>query len=78
MFDEYSMSDWPGETKAVDKFIKAKQVDPTVAEKANSRIATYSQYFPAVSDIFFVDLNEGDSFKVECWINETTKVRALK
>ncbi|MBI9035161.1 MAG: hypothetical protein JEZ03_11880 [Bacteroidales bacterium] len=63
---------------AVDKFIKAKQVDPTVAEKANSRIATYSQYFPAVSDIFFVDLNEGDSFKVECWINETTKVRALK
>ncbi len=63
---------------AVDKFIKAKQVDPSVAEKANSRIATYSQHFPAVADIFFVDLNEGDSFTVECWIKETTKVRAAK
>jgi hypothetical protein len=63
---------------AVDKYIKAKQVDPEVADIAQSRIATYSQQFPTSETIFFYDLSEGDDYMVECWINEKTKVRALK
>jgi tetratricopeptide (TPR) repeat protein len=60
---------------AVDKFIKAKNVDPSVADEAKKLINTYSQYFPATETIFFYDLKKGDKYKVGCWINETTTVR---
>ena len=60
---------------AVDKYYKAKAVDPSVAEDANSKINTYSQYFPALETIFFYDLKKGDTYTVGCWINETTTVR---
>ena len=63
---------------AVDKYYKAKQVDPSVAEEADKKIATYSMYFPPISTIFFYALKEGDTYRVECWINEDTKVRASK
>ena len=62
---------WP----AVDKYIKAKNVDPSVADLANTKIKTFKQYFPATETIFFYDLKVGDSYTVECWINETTTVR---
>lgn len=61
---------------AVDKYQKAKQIDSSVADKANDRIKTYKQYFPRKETIFFHDLEEGESYEVGCWINETTTVRA--
>ncbi len=63
---------------AVDKYMKAKRVDPEVADIANDRIRSYSIYFPPKEDIFFHNLNEGDEYIVECWINEKTTVRAAK
>lgn len=63
---------------AVDKYYKAKSVDPSLEQEANQKIATYSAYFPVTEDIFFYGLNEGDSYTVECWINENTTVRAHK
>ena len=63
---------------AVDKYYKAKSVDPESAEVANARIATFSKYFPIAETIFFYNLNEGDEYLVKCWINEKTKVRAAK
>ena len=63
---------------AVDKYYQAKSVDPDVAPIADNRIQIYSKQFPNSETIFFYDLNEGDSYTVGCWINETTKVRALK
>lgn len=63
---------------AVDKYAQAKRVDSELTELANKRIDSYSKHFPQMDIIFFHDLNEGDSYKVECWINETTTVRAAK
>ena len=63
---------------AVDKYQKAKQVDSAVEEVANKRIKEYSVHFPTIETIFFYNLKEGDSYKVECWINETTIVRGAK
>lgn len=64
---------------AVDKYIKARRIDPDIADIANSRIATYSAHFPEVGKIFFfLNLNEGDDYTVGCWINEKTKIRAVK
>lgn len=61
---------------AVDKFIKAKQVDPSVAEDANDLIRTYSSYFPSKDDIFFQpQLKAGSSFFVGGWIGESTICR---
>lgn len=63
---------------AVDQYIKAKKADPSSAEVVNKRIREYSEHFPSMETIFFYDLKEGDSYKVECWINETTTIRASK
>jgi tetratricopeptide (TPR) repeat protein len=63
---------------AVDKYYKAKSVDPELADVAGKRIASYSVYFPAIDDIFFYGYHEGETYTVECWINETTKIRAAK
>lgn len=63
---------------AVDKYYQAKKVNADAEEVANSRISTYSVHFPNTELIFFHDLQEGTSYKVECWINETTTVRAAK
>jgi tetratricopeptide (TPR) repeat protein len=63
---------------AVDKYYKAKQVDPSLSEDADKRIKTYSVYFPPTEVLFFYNMSEGDSYTVGCWINETTTVRAAK
>jgi tetratricopeptide (TPR) repeat protein len=61
---------------AVDKFVKAKQVDPSVADDANDLIRTYSAYFPSKDDIFFQpQLKSGSSFFVGGWIGESTTCR---
>lgn len=62
----------------VDKFEQAKSADPSVTDEANKHIKTFSAYFPKVDDLFYEKLKEGDTYKVNCWINETTKVRAKK
>jgi tetratricopeptide (TPR) repeat protein len=62
---------------AVDKFIQARNVDqdPAIQERATSLINTYSQYFPDRELLFFHGLDEGTTYRVQCWINETTRVR---
>jgi tetratricopeptide (TPR) repeat protein len=61
---------------AVDKFIQAKTVDPSVGDEASELINKYSQYFPNVEDAFFYGFENGQSYTVGCWINERTTVRA--
>ena len=60
---------------AVDKFQKAKQVDSSVTEEANSYIESYKPRFPDKKTIFFQNLELGESYQIGCWINETTTVR---
>lgn len=61
---------------AIDKFEKAKQVDPSVAEEANSLIGTYRAHLPSTEEIFMhPDLEKGKAFTVGGWIGERTIVR---
>ncbi len=60
---------------AVDQFLRAKNVDESVAEKANELINRYSQHFPDAEDAFFYGFSTGNSYTVGCWINETTTIR---
>ena len=63
---------------AVDKFAKAKSVDPSVAEEATENINKYAAYFPGKEDCFFHNITDGSSYTVGCWINETTTARFNK
>lgn len=61
---------------AIDKFEKAKQVDPSVAEEANKAISAYRSHLPTTEDIFMhPDLDKGKPFRVGGWIGETTVIR---
>ncbi len=62
---------------AVDKFLKARSVDPECVIEANKLIKTYSKYFPGKEEGFMQGLKDGDSYKVGSWINETTTVRLV-
>ncbi|MEA3447425.1 MAG: tetratricopeptide repeat protein [Bacteroidota bacterium] len=59
----------------VDKLLKAKSVSPELADEVNPMISKYSQYFPTKKDAFFYEVMEGESYTVNCWINETTTAR---
>lgn len=63
---------------AVDKYIKAKRVDPSLTEAMNKRIRSYEAHFPPTEVLFFHALKEGESYTVGCWINEVTKIRPAK
>ena len=63
---------------AVDKFMKARQLDPTVSNRASELIKSYSQHFPTMETIFFNDYAEGQSYTVGGWINETTTIKPAK
>ena len=61
---------------AVDKFVKAKQIDPSVEAQASEFISTYSRYFPTKEERFDLP-NEfsGSTYFVGGWIGETTAIR---
>ncbi len=59
---------------AIDEWNKAKK-DPETAAEAQTLTSKYHQYMPSKEDIFQRSINEGDSYTVKCWINQSTKVR---
>ncbi len=63
---------------AVDMYKKAKAVDPEMTKDMNELIRRYSPYFPPAEVLFFYNLQEGDPYEVDCWINVKTTVRAAK
>lgn len=62
----------------VDQFIKAKNVDPSVASEANELIGKFSGGFPSLEEVFWLNMSEGQTVTVGCWINETTTIRCIK
>ena len=58
---------------AADKYAKAAAVDPSCAETANAKRAKLA--FPTKQDRFVRGINDGQSYHVGCWIQETTTVR---
>ena len=63
---------------ATDKYAKAKAVDPLVAGEANKKLTDYASQYPNHEEVFFRDMNDGDSYEVKGCINEYTTVRSRK
>lgn len=61
---------------AVDKFVKAKQIDPSVEAQATEFINSYSKYYPTKEERFDLP-NEfsGNTYFVGGWIGENTTIR---
>lgn len=51
---------------AVDKYQQARNVDPSIADEANKRIATYKKHFPKTETIFFHGMKVGDKYQLGC------------
>ena len=60
---------------AIDKLQRAKSVDPSVTEKANELISTYSRYTPQAKDLFMLGYKAGDRITIGGWIGESTTIR---
>lgn len=60
---------------AVDKFVKAKQVDPSLTEEVDQLIKAYSPHFPSKDEAFFRSVVPGSPVQIGDWIGETTKAR---
>ena len=60
---------------AIDEWNKAKR-DPETASEAKKLIGKYTQYMPSKEDIFQRSLKVGSSYKVPCWIQQSTTIRA--
>ncbi len=60
---------------AADKYSKAAEMDPEVADEARERRARYVDLFPGKEEVFFRDLKEGDPYRVGGCINEQTTVQ---
>jgi len=63
---------------AADKYAKARSVDPEVADEATQKINDYASQYPNHEEVFFRDMNDGDSYQVKGCINEYTTVRSRK
>ncbi len=59
---------------AVDYYNKARKGDNCAVEAAG-KASDYRKYFPNKEDAFMEGLQEGQSYKIEGWVNETTTVR---
>ncbi len=62
---------------AVDAYAKAK-ADPKSAADAQDRMNKMYKYYPEKGQLFMASVNEGDPYKVECWIQRNTTVRVKK
>jgi tetratricopeptide (TPR) repeat protein len=60
---------------AVDMLQKAKAADPSITEKANSLIYSYTARFPNKEEAFMHSVTPGKSITVGCWIQGTTTAR---
>jgi tetratricopeptide (TPR) repeat protein len=63
---------------AMDKYEKAVSIDPKLKPVAELRMKVASARFPSKDLLMKQKLKEGEPYKVECWIDEITRIRARK
>jgi len=63
---------------ALDKYIHAKAIDPSVAAQANKRINSFSKSKPSQEDGFMRGFKAGQVVNTGCWIGEKVKLRFSK
>lgn len=62
---------------AYDQYERATRF-ATCKDDASTKLSTVTRYFPKAEVVFLEGLTEGGSYRVEGWINETTRIRVQK
>jgi tetratricopeptide (TPR) repeat protein len=60
---------------AISKWAKAKSIDPSVADDAQSKINKYNQYIPESADAFMLGKKAGATVSTGCWVGEKVTLR---
>jgi len=60
---------------AADKFARAISVDPDRAEEAQRLLNLARARFPRIETYFNLGYSSGQSYRIDCWIGETTTIR---
>ncbi len=60
---------------AIDMWEKAKSIEPSVADKANHQIRKYTKYMPTEEQAKKYNIKEGQTVRIECWIQTSTRAR---
>ena len=55
---------------------KAASLDPDLTDEARKKLSRSVAQFPHREDIFFREIREGEAYRVEGCINDTTIVRS--
>jgi tetratricopeptide (TPR) repeat protein len=63
---------------ATDMYKKAISTDPSLAGETNKKLNIYARQYPNSEEVFFRDMKDGDSYKVEGCIKANTTVRSRK
>ena len=63
---------------AADMYAKADSLDPSLEEEARQKLSDCALQYPSQEDIFFLDMRDGDPYRVEGCINVNTTVRSRK
>jgi tetratricopeptide (TPR) repeat protein len=63
---------------ATDMYKKAISTDPSLAGETNKKLNIYVRQYPNSEEVFFRDMKDGDSYKVEGCIKANTTVRSRK
>ena len=63
---------------AVDKFRKAKSIDPAVATEVDGLISDYGGNYPAIEAAHSRAKKDGERVNTGCWINETVTLKTKK
>ena len=61
---------------AADMYQQARTVDPDLADEAKEKLAFCSAQYPLKEDLFFHELHNGDSYRVQGCIQANTTVRS--
>jgi tetratricopeptide (TPR) repeat protein len=62
---------------AADQYERAART-ATCKDDAISKLSNISRYYPKTEVVFLEGLSDGGSYRVEGWINETTRIRVQK
>ena len=59
---------------ALNKAYRAKTVDPSISDRADSYIKSYNASKPSSTVIFTANKTPGSSYRIGCWIGETVTI----
>lgn len=63
---------------AADQYMNAARVDPSLEEETSQKLQECALQYPSPEDLFFLEIHDGDPYRIGGCINDSTTVRSGK